>query len=112
MSDVSPEAELGPPGRQALRLFMRNRAAVFGVVLLTVGAAAPSILLLTTSFTRFVIVLGLTRNALGTQQIPPNQVLSGIALFLTLFVMAPVLSQINEDALQPMLSDERNEPLP
>ena len=76
------------------------------IILLTVGAVAPSILLLTTSFTRFIIVLGLTRNALGTQQIPPNQVLTGIALFLTLFVMSPVLSQINEDALQPLLAGE------
>jgi flagellar biosynthetic protein FliP len=76
------------------------------ILLLTVGAAAPSILLLTTSFTRFIIVLGLTRNALGTQSIPPNQVLTGIALFLTLFVMAPVLTQINDDALQPLLAGE------
>lgn len=76
------------------------------IILLTIGAAAPSILLLTTSFTRFVIVLGLTRNALGTQQIPPNQVLTGIALFLTLFVMAPVLTEINDEALQPLLAGE------
>jgi len=76
------------------------------ILLLTVGAIAPSILLLTTSFTRFVIVLGLTRNALGTQQIPPTQVLTGLALFLTLFVMGPVLSEINDNALQPMLAGE------
>ena len=79
------------------------------ILLLTVGAAAPSILLLTTSFTRFVIVLGLTRNALGTQQMPPNQVLTGIALFLTLFVMAPVLTEINDEALQPMLAGEMSQ---
>lgn len=76
------------------------------IILLTVGAVAPAVLLLTTSFTRFVIVLGLTRNALGTQQIPPNQVLTGLALFLTLFVMSPVLTQVNDDALQPLLAGE------
>jgi len=76
------------------------------VLLLTVGSVAPSLLLLTTSFTRFAIVLALTRNAIGTQQVPPTQVLTGLALFLTLFVMAPVLSQVNEDALQPLLNGE------
>ena len=76
------------------------------ILLLTIGAVAPSILLLMTSFTRFAIVLSLTRNAIGTQQIPPTQVLTGLALFLTFFVMAPVLSQINDDALQPFLNGE------
>jgi len=76
------------------------------ILLLTVGSVAPSLLLLTTSFTRFAIVLALTRNAIGTQQVPPTQVLTGLALFLTLFVMAPVLSQVNEDALQPLLNGE------
>lgn len=76
------------------------------ILLLTIGAVAPSIVLLTTSFTRFVIVLGLTRNALGTQQVPPTQVLTGLALFLTFFVMAPILSEVNDVAIQPLLAGE------
>jgi flagellar biosynthetic protein FliP len=73
------------------------------ILMLTVGAVAPSILLLMTSFTRFVIVLGLTRNAIGVQTIPPSQVLIGLAMFLTIFVMGPVFSEVNEVAVQPML---------
>jgi flagellar biosynthetic protein FliP len=73
------------------------------ILAITVLAIAPSVLLLCTSFTKIIVVLGLTRNALGLQQSPPNQVLTGIALFLTLFVMGPVLSDINKDAVQPYL---------
>lgn len=79
------------------------------ILLLTVLAVAPSILLLMTSFTRFVIVMTLTRQALGAAQIPPTQVLAGLSLFLTFFVMAPVLSEVNERALQPMLDGEMSE---
>jgi flagellar biosynthetic protein FliP len=71
---------------------------------LTVLAIAPAILLLTTSFTKIIVVLSLTRNALGLQGVPPNQVLAGLALFLSLFVMGPVVSQVNEEALQPYLN--------
>jgi flagellar biosynthetic protein FliP len=71
---------------------------------LTVLAIAPAILLLTTSFTKIIVVLSLTRNALGLQGVPPNQVLAGLALFLSLFVMGPVVSQVNEEALQPYLA--------
>jgi flagellar biosynthesis protein FliP len=74
------------------------------ILAVTVLAVAPSILLLCTSFTKILVVLGLTRNALGLQQSPPNQVLTGIALFLTLFVMGPVISDINKDAVQPYLN--------
>jgi flagellar biosynthetic protein FliP len=73
------------------------------ILAVTVLAVAPSVLLLCTSFTKILVVLGLTRNALGLQSSPPNQVLTGIALFLTLFVMGPVLSDINKDAVQPYL---------
>jgi len=66
----------------------------------------PALLVLLTSFTRIAIVLSLTRNALGLQGVPPNQVIVGLALFLSFFVMSPVLSQINQDALQPMLDGE------
>ena len=73
------------------------------ILLLTVLAVAPAMLVMLTSFTRIVIVLSLTRNALGLPSIPPNQVVIGLALFLSLFVMAPTLQQINDVALQPML---------
>ncbi|MFN0029982.1 MAG: flagellar type III secretion system pore protein FliP [Acidimicrobiales bacterium] len=76
------------------------------VLLLTIIGLAPSMLLLMTSFTRIAIVLGLTRNALSLQGTPPNQVLIGLSLFLTLFVMGPVLTQANETALQPYLKGE------
>lgn len=76
-------------------------------VLLIVGLAvlslAPSLVLMLSSFTRIVIVLSLTRNALGLQGIPPNQVLVGLALFLSLFVMSPTLKEVNDQALQPYL---------
>lgn len=79
--------------------------AQFGILeaLLTVTllALAPSILIMMTSFTRIIIVLSFLRNALGTQQSPPNQVLIGLALFLTLFIMFPVFTEINEEAYQP-----------
>jgi len=76
------------------------------LILLTVLTLAPAILILFTSFTRIVIVLALVRNALGVQQIPPNQVIVGLALFLTLFTMAPTFGKINQEALQPYLRGE------
>jgi flagellar biosynthetic protein FliP len=74
------------------------------ILAITVLSVAPSVLLLCTSFTKIIVVLGLTRNALGLPSSPPNQVLTGIALFLTLFVMGPVLSDINDVALQPYMN--------
>jgi flagellar biosynthetic protein FliP len=73
---------------------------------LTVIALIPSILIMTTCFTRIVIVLSCVRNAVGLQQTPPNQVLLGIALFLSLFIMSPVIGQINETAYQPYQKGE------
>ena len=77
--------------------------SVLVILLLTLLAVAPALLIMLTSFTRIVIVLSLTRNGLGLQGVPPNQVLVGLALFLSLFVMGPTLSEINEVALQPLL---------
>ncbi len=74
--------------------------------ILTILSLAPAILIMMTSFTRIIIVLSFVRNALATQQMPPNQVLIGLALFLTLFVMSPVISQINNDAVQPYMAEE------
>jgi flagellar biosynthetic protein FliP len=76
------------------------------ILAITVLSVAPSVLLLCTSFTKIIVVLSLVRNALGLQQSPPNQVLTGIALFLTLFVMGPVFGDINHDAVQPYLNGE------
>ncbi|MBK9127835.1 MAG: flagellar type III secretion system pore protein FliP [Phycisphaerales bacterium] len=73
------------------------------VVLLTILAIAPSILLMMTAFTRILVVLILLRQALGTQQLPPSQVLTGLAMFMTFLVMAPTGQRINERALQPYL---------
>jgi flagellar biosynthetic protein FliP len=75
--------------------------AVQVLVVLTVLALAPSILIMMTGFTRILIVLSFVRNALGTPTMPPNQVLIGLSLFLTLFVMFPTLSAINKTAVQP-----------
>lgn len=76
------------------------------LLLLTVLSLAPAILMLMTSFTRIIIVLSFVRNALGTQQLPPNQVLIGLALFLTFFVMEPTWNQINTNAVQPYLKNQ------
>ena len=72
-------------------------------LLMTVLSLAPAIMIMVTSFTRIVIVLSLLRRALGTMQMPPNQVMVGLALFLTLFIMTPVWQQINQTAVQPYL---------
>jgi flagellar biosynthetic protein FliP len=74
--------------------------------LLTVLSLAPAILVMMTSFTRLAIVFSLVRHALGTQQMPPNQILVGLALILTFFLMSPVYNQVNTEALQPYLAEE------
>ncbi|MDR2770845.1 MAG: flagellar type III secretion system pore protein FliP [Clostridiales Family XIII bacterium] len=71
------------------------------IVILTIITLAPFLLLMMTCFTRIIIVLGFLRQAMGLQQTPPTQVLIGLALFITFFIMSPVLSEINETALQP-----------
>lgn len=76
------------------------------LILLTVLSLAPSILILMTSFLRIVIVLSFVRTALATGQMPPNQVIIGLALFLTFFVMTPVFTEVNEEALQPLFAEE------
>ncbi|MBG9656835.1 flagellar type III secretion system pore protein FliP [Cytobacillus firmus] len=77
-------------------------------LLLTVLSLAPSILILMTCFTRIVIVLSFVRTALATQQMPPNQVLIGLSLFLTFFIMAPTMQEVNEQALTPLFNEEIN----
>ena len=74
------------------------------LLVLTVLSLAPAILIMTTSFTRIVIILSFLRQGLGTQQVPPNQVLIGLALFLTFFTMQPTFEQIDQQALTPYLA--------
>lgn len=76
------------------------------LLLMTVLSIAPAIFILMTSFTRIIIVLSFVRNALGTQQLPPNQVIIGLALFLTFFVMAPTWNEVNSQALQPYMKSQ------
>lgn len=76
------------------------------MILLTVMSLAPSILILMTSFTRIVIVLSFVRTSLATQQMPPNQVIIGLALFLTFFIMAPTFQEVNKEALQRLFKEE------
>ena len=80
--------------------------AILGITLLSV---APALLLMMTSFTKIVVVLSLSRNALGLTGVPPNQVLVGLALFLSLFVMAPILGQVNDEGVQPYLKGDKTQ---
>ncbi len=76
------------------------------IILLTILSLAPGILILMTSFTRIVVVLSFVRMSLATQQMPPNQVLVGLALFLTFFIMAPTFSEVYNEALEPLFNEE------
>lgn len=89
-----------PPGKAATVIQL--------LFILTVLSLAPAILLMLTSFTRIVVVLSLLRHALGTQQMPPNQIIIGLALFLTFFIMAPVWQKVNDEALKPYYEDRIN----
>lgn len=81
------------------------------LILLTVLTLAPAMLIMLTAFTRIVIVLSFVRSALALPQVPPNQVITGLALFLTFFIMAPTWNQVNQDALQPYLNGQINQQL-
>jgi flagellar biosynthetic protein FliP len=74
------------------------------IVLITLLSIAPAIVVMVTSFTRIIVVLGLLRQALATQQTPPNQILFGLALFMTAVVMAPVYHEVHRDAIEPLMS--------
>lgn len=105
---VAPTAPVAPavPGDGNVDISIGDGSPSSSITLIlavTVLSVAPSVLLLATSFTKIIVVLGLTRNALGLPSSPPNQVLTGIALFLTLFVMGPVFSDINDVALRPYM---------
>src|SRR5690349_15329646 len=79
---------------------------VLGLTLLSV---APAMLLLCTCFTKVFMVLGITRNALGLTSMPPNQVLAGLALFISMFIMSPIISQVNEQGVQPYLAGDKTQ---
>ena len=81
-------------------------SSIVVLVAITLLSVAPSLLLMTTSFTKVFVVLVLTRNALGLQGTPPTQVLAGLSLFLSLFIMGPVLGQMNDDGIQPYIHGE------
>lgn len=91
---IDPSAGLGKPA-VVMEIFL----------LMTVLSLAPAILIMLTSFTRIVMVLSLLRQAMGTHQMPPNQVIIGIALFLTVFIMTPIWQAVNTNALQPYLNE-------
>ena len=74
--------------------------------MLTLAALLPSIVIMMTSFTRTIVILSFARNAMGVQQSPPNMVMVGIAMFLTLYIMSPVIERINQEAYQPYLREE------
>lgn len=80
------------------------------LILITILSLAPSLLVMTTSFARIIIVLSLLRNAIGTPQIPPNQVLVGLSLILTFFIMSPVYAQMDQAAIKPYLAGEIDQP--
>ena len=94
-----------------MELFANSEAADVStsiklILMLTVLSLAPSILILMTCFTRIVIVLGFVRTSLATQQMPPNQVIVGLAMFITFFVMAPTFQEVNQQALTPLLEEK------
>ncbi len=94
-------AEAGQPDQVATSMKI--------LMVLTVLSLAPALLIMVTSFARIVIVLSFLRQALGTQQVPPNQMMIGLSLFLTFFVMAPTFTKINDEALQPYMSNQINQ---
>lgn len=93
--------------KQVLNGLLGDRSETIDIVLmLTVLSILPSILIMMTCFPRIIIVLSLIRNGLGMQQMPPNQVLVGLALFLTFFVMSPVINEIETTAYEPFVNEE------
>ena len=107
-----PVSVLSTPGITAMKVTAADDGSqeysvtIQILALMTVLTLLPTFLMMMTSFTRIIIVFGILRQALGLQQAPSNQILLGLALFLSLFVMTPVLENANENALQPFLRDE------
>src|SRR5690606_25445930 len=106
--ESSPETlvipNITPPQLPDLTKRENFSAALQILILLTVLSLAPAIMIMMTSFTRIIIVLSLLRQALGTQQLPPNQILVGLAMFMTFLVMGPTFERVNREALQPYMN--------
>ena len=100
---VYPRVTLGVERADSPREFA---VTIQVLAFLTILSIAPSILVMMTSFTRLIVVFFFMRQAMGTQQVPPGQVIVGLCLFLTFFIMSPTLKQINDNALQPYLKEE------
>jgi len=106
--DPTPPVDPTAPGGDGLNIEINGpngspSSAIVTLVGITLLSVAPALLLMMTSFTKIFVVLAMVRNALGLPSVPPNQVLAGLALFLSLFIMAPVIADINELAVQPYL---------
>ena len=110
--DSPPAAPVLPPSIGLPDLTKRETfsSAMQIIILMTVLSLAPAILVMMTSFTRLIIVLSLLRQALGTQNLPPSQVMVGLALFMTFLIMGPTLSRVNDEALQPYMSGAIEQP--
>ncbi|WP_188511275.1 flagellar type III secretion system pore protein FliP [Conyzicola nivalis] len=109
--EPTPPVDPTAPGGDGLSVEINGpngapSSAIVTLVGITLLSVAPALLLMMTSFTKIFVVLAMVRNALGLPSIPPNQVLAGLALFLSLFIMAPVLTDVNELAVQPYLNGE------
>ena len=107
------EVSLGQPALPQIEIGWNNTddpeqvaASLRILALITILSLAPAILIMTTAFTRIVVVLSFTRSAIGLQQSPPNQVIIGLALFLTFYIMAPTWSDVQKNALTPFLAGE------
>ena len=106
-ADTTGDGTGADSGSDPLTQLVGSRSTALQLVgLLTILSIAPAILLMVTGFTRIIIVLSFTRNALGLQQMPPNQVLVALALFLTFFGMAPVFTQVKTEAIDPYVAQE------
>lgn len=101
-----PSIKLGVEGAQKPQDVAVSLQILF---LMTILSLAPAILIMMTSFTRIIVVLSFVRSALSTQQMPPNQVLIGLALFLTFFIMAPTWAKVNQDAIQPFMEGKMSQ---
>jgi len=104
--DIDTGGDIGSLNQIVRTLFGESAQTVDIVILLTILTLLPSILMMLTGFTRIIIVLSFIRQALGMQQTPPNQILIGLALFLTFFVMQPVLSRVYDEAYVPFSEGE------
>ncbi len=112
IAPTAPTAPVSPStgdGSVSVDVGGKPSTSISIMLLLTVVSVAPSLLLLMTSFTKIFVVLSITRNALGLTSVPPNQVLAGLSLFISMFVMGPVFSKVNSEGIQPYLSGKKTQ---